>query len=78
MTPNEFKNLYFPYNINITSSDLKDLEFMFENYGSIEDILDYANRLNLPLLSDHEIAELAKIWKKLVRRRFKNSIFLFF
>jgi adenine-specific DNA-methyltransferase len=73
LTPNEFKNLYIPYN-RISIRQVRNLERMIENNNPIESILNFSDELLLNQLKTKERVRLREIWTKLVERRRKISV----
>ena len=72
LIPSEFKRLKLPYNKNITVAEFNHLENLFKNKTEIESILDFTDKLLLPMLKPAELTRLRRIRLKLLNRRLKK------
>ena len=74
LTPNEFKRLAIPYQLNITEENFNTLDNMFRSERNIEEILSFTDPILLPNLSIDQIEHLRTLRKKLVNRRHKSGM----
>lgn len=73
LTPNEFKNLIIPYNPIVSDEQFLELDKMFRNKESLQNILNYTDNILLKNTPQHQLNRLREIRIKLVNRRLKNT-----
>lgn len=71
LIPNEFKDLYIPYSENVTSEQFNELEKLFNQGSSLDQILDYTDPILMPNIGEDRIQQLRNIRQKLFDRRTK-------
>ena len=71
LIPTEFKALLIPYNPSITQDQYDELETLFNNGSSLNEILNYTDPILLPGIEDETIQELRNMRQALFYRRTK-------